>query len=464
MKNSLLLILALVAPLAQAGHEGAEVTPGPVTALERLQSLREMPRVVEARRAFSIQNWVTKNGARVYFVEARELPMLDLRLVFDAGGARDGDRGGLASTTSRMLEEGTPTRDTAAIARGFETVGAEFDTSSHRDMAVAELRVLSDAAYRDPALEVFADAVAHPQFPAEPFARIMQSNEVGLQQQEQSPAAIASRLFYKALYDQHPYAQPPSGSRESQARIKREDLQVFHQRYYVARNLVIALVGSLSRAEAEAIAEKVSSALPAGEPAPALPAVKAMSKARLLHQEFPSSQTHILMGQPGIAYGDPDYYALAVGNEILGGGGFTARLMTEIRQKRGLTYGVYSGFTQMRKPGPFIINLSTRAEQSDEALKIARKVVGDFVKKGPEADELKEAKANIIGGFPLATASNASIVGYLGAIGFYGMPLDYLDQYLPRIQAVTADDVRAAFRRHLDPERLLVVTVGKSKP
>lgn len=464
MKKIIIFLLGLgFVQAVFAGHEGAVATPGPVTALERLQSVKDMPRTVESRRAFSIQSWVTKNGARVFFVEARELPMLDLRLVFDAGGARDGELGGLATTTSRMLKEGTAMRDTSAIARSFEMAGAVFDTSSYRDMAVAELRVLSDPAFRDPALEVFTDAIAHPQFPAEPFARIMQSSEVGQQQQEQSPAAIASRLFYRTLYDKHPYAQPPTGSRESLARIKREDLQAFHQRYYVARNLTIALVGSLSRTEAEKIADQVSAVLPEGTVAAALPVVQEQLKARHLHQEFPSSQTHILIGQPGIAYGDPDYYALIVGNEILGGGGFTARLMTEIRQKRGLTYGVYSGFTQMRAQGPFIISLSTRSDQSAEALRIARSVVSGFVKKGPDVDELREAKASIIGGFPLGTASNSSIVGYLGAIGFYGLPLDYLDQYLLRIQAVTADDVRAAFGRHVAPERLLVVTVGKSK-
>lgn len=465
MKKTLLFLMTLTcSAFSWAGHEGAEVAPGPVTSLERLQSLKDMPPAVEARRAFTIQSWTTRNGARVYFVEARELPMLDLRLVFDAGGARDADKAGLASITSRMLEEGTVTLDTAAIAKSFEDVGAIFDTGSYRDMGVAELRVLSDPQYRDPAIAVFSDVIAHPAFPAESFARVMQSAEVGLQQQEQSPAAIAGRIFYEKLYGKHPYARPPSGSRATLATIKREDLQAFHGRYYVARNLVIALVGALSRDEAQALAEQVSQVLPAGEPAEALPAVKSLSRAVRVHQEFPSAQTHILMGQPGIAHGDPDYYALAVGNEILGGGGFTARLMTEIRQKRGLTYGVYSSFSQMRAPGPFSIKLSTRSDQSAKALKVATQVLEDFVKKGPDAQELKEAKAGIIGGFPMATASNASIVSYLGAIGFYGMPLDYLDQYVARIQAVTADDVRAAFRRHVAPEKLLVVTVGKDKP
>ena len=284
---------------------------------------------------------------------------------------------------------------------------------------------------------------------------------MGQQQQEQSPAALASRLFYQHAYGTHPYAQPPSGSRASLALLGRDDLVRFHQRYYVARNLTIALVGDIPLSEAKVVAEQLSAALPAGEPAPALPEVARLRAARHLHHEFPSQQTHILLGAPGIKRGDADHYALQVGNEILGGGAFTSLLMREIRQKRGLTYGVYSGFTPMRAEGPFLISLSTRADQSQEALRLTRQILGNFVKQGPDEAAVNEAKASIIQGFPMSASSNASIVGYLGAIGFYDLPLDYLDQYLARISAVTADDVRKAFRRHVRPDRLLAVTVGK---
>lgn len=454
----------LACGLALAGHEGTSVAPGPVTAIGRLESVPELPATPQSRRSFAIQHWTTANGARVFFVEAAELPMLDVRLVFDAGGARDGDLGGLASVASRMLDDGTTTRDASTIARGFELVGAQYGASSHRDMAVVELRVLSDAAFRDPALDVFTDVVAHAAYPEDAYARARKSSEIGQQQQEQSPAAIASRLFYQGLYGDHPYAHPPTGTRESLAQIKREDLVAFHQRFYVARNLTLALVGAISRAEAEAIAERISAALPAGEPAPALPDVRKLDKARHLYRTFPSAQTHILMGAPGIRYGEPDYFALMVGNEILGGGGFTSRLMDELRQRRGMTYGAYSGFQQMRMQGPFQISLSTRTDQAAEALKVIRALLGEFVSRGPSPEELRAAKANVMGGFPLSTASNSSIIGFLGAIGFYGLPLDYLDTYLARVEAVTADDVRAAFQRHVRPDRLLVVTVGQGKP
>lgn len=460
-----LLMPGLLAALpAHAGHEGASVAPGPVTSLEKLDSVRELPALPQSRRSFAIQRWTTSNGARVYFVQANELPMLDVRLVFDAGGARDGGLGGLASLASRMLDDGTPARDAYAIARDFESVGARFSAGSYRDMAVTELRVLSDPAFREPALQVFTDVVAHASYPAEAYARALKSSEVGQQQQEQSPAALAGRLFFKGLYGDHPYAHPPTGTRESLAKIRREDLVGFHQRYYVARNLTLALVGAVSRADAEAIAERISGALPAGEPAPALPEVSKPEKARHLYRDFPSAQTHILMGTPGIRYGDPDYFALMVGNEILGGGGFNSRLMEELRQKRGMTYGAYSSFQQMRAEGPFQISVSTRADQTAEALRVIREILSSFVKDGPTDEELRAAKANIIGSFPLSTASNDSIIGFLGAIGFYGLPLDYLDTYIDKVNAVTPADVRAAFGRHIRPDRMLVVTVGKGRP
>ncbi|MFN3587449.1 MAG: M16 family metallopeptidase [Moraxellaceae bacterium] len=456
--------LALVLPLAAQASPQRSVQPGPVTALANLESVPAADAVPPARRAFAIERWQTANGARVLFVAADELPMLDVRLVFDAGAARDDGAGGLASTVASLLNQGTATRDTSAIAEAFEQVGAQFSASSHRDMAVVEMRVLAAPEFRDPALAVFADVVARPAFPEDSFLRIQRSAEVGQQQQEQSPSALASRLFFQELYGRHPYATPPRGTRESLARLSREQVQAFHARYYVARNLTIALVGQLSRAEAEAVAEQLSAALPAGEPAPALPAARPPSKRRQVHRSFPSAQTHLLVGTTGIRRGDPDHYALVVGNEILGGGGFTSLLTRELRQKRGLTYGVSSGFTPMRAQGPFIVSLSTRHDQAGEALTLLLGLLGDFLRTGPDEAAVREAKASIVAGFPMTASSNAAIVGHLGAIGFYDLPLDYLDQYLARIEAVTPADVRRAFRRHVDPARLLVVSVGQGKP
>ncbi|MCY1432484.1 putative zinc protease [compost metagenome] len=236
-------------------------------------------------------------------------------------------------------------------------------------------------------------------------------------------------------------------------------LRAFHQKAYAAGNTVIALVGDLSRSEAEAIAAQVSRALPEGPALPA-PGMPEQPKAGVHHIEFPSKQTHLMLAQLGIVRNDPDWPALYLGNQILGGGGFGTRLMEQVREKRGLTYGVYSGFTGMQTRGPFTIGLQTRAEVSEGTLKLVQDIVRDFLASGPTQKELDDAKRELAGSFPLSTASNADIVGQLGAIGFYNLPLDYLENFLSQVQGLTVEQVKAAMNRHLDADAFVVVTAG----
>lgn len=448
--------------LAYAGPEGGGFTQGPITSLDRLESVKSLHAVpTGAARHVDVQTWTTSNGAAVYFVHADELPMIDVHLTFDAGAARDGNLAGLAMMTSLMLNEGTPTRDTTQIAAAFESLGAQFHQGSYRDMGIADLRVLTDARFLSPALDVFTDVVAHPTFPADSYQRVYRSAQLALEEQAQSPSEQAGQLFYSSLYGSHPYGIPPSGTPASLARITLDDLRRFHQTYYVAHNLKIALVGDVSASQAHAISEQISSALPAGAPAPALPAVPALDHMVTAHLDFPSQQTHILLGEPGITRDDPDFYALEVGNYVLGGGGFGSLLTQEIREKRGLSYGVSSGFSPMRVQGPFEISLSTRTDQADQALKIARDVLQSFLDHGPTQRQVDDTIANMVGNYPLDQASNESIIGNLGMIGFYGLPLDYTEQYIRKVQRVTPAQIQAAFRRHVHPDHMVLVTVGQ---
>jgi len=176
--------------------------------------------------------------------------------------------------------------------------------------------------------------------------------------------------------------------------------------------------------------------------------------------EHPSAQSHVLIGQPGVARSDPDYFPLLVGNHILGGGGMTSRLYEEVRERRGLSYSVYSFFIPYQQPGPFQVGLQTRRDQAQDAVSVVRKVLSDFVTDGPTAAELDAAKQNLIGGFALRIDSNQKILGYLAVIGFYRLPLDYLDTFTTRIESVTLEQIRAAFARHVEPNRLATVVVG----
>ena len=407
-----------------------------------------------------IQHWRTEQGARVYFVPTHELPMVDVRVVFDAGAARDHGQPGLAVMTNHMLMQGAGGLSADAIAARLEDVGASVGKGAERDMAWLSLRSLTDPELLDPALETVARVLGNPDFPKEDLERERQRTLVALEQQQESPSEVAQEALYEAVFREHPYAHDPLGTAESVRNLSREDLQKFYGQFYTARNAVIAIVGDLDRAAAEAMAERLVAGLEPGEAAPALPAVPALTEPSERRIDHPSTQSHVRLGQPGIRRGADDYFALYVGNHALGGGGLVSLLMEEVREKRGLSYSVYSYFLPMARKGPFVLGMQTRNDQVDEGLKVLRETLRQFVDQGISEQQLEQAKKNIIGGFPLRIDSNQDQVQYLAAIGFYDLPLDYLDRFPERIEAVTREDVQRAFRAHVKPERMAVVVVG----
>ena len=409
-----------------------------------------------------IQNWQTENGARVLFVEAPELPMIDIRVVFDAGSARDGDKPGVTSFTSNLLTEGAGEWDAQQIAERMEAVGAEVETDSLRDMAWVSARSLTKADALEVTLETLSAIMAKPSFRAEDIERLRQQILAGLLQDEQSPGSVGKKRLYQLVFGEHPYAGDPQGTRESVEAITRDDIVAAHGRYYVAKNAVVAIVGAVSRQQAEQIAGRLTSTLPTGEIAPALPPVPRLHEAQLERIAFPSSQSHLYLGQPGMRRGDPDYFPLYVGNHILGGSGLVSQLSEEVREKRGLSYSVYSYFLPMRQPGIFQLGLQTKNAQAAEALQVMQQTLQRFIEQGPSAEELTAAKQNITGGFPLRIASNSKIIQYLAVIGFYDLPLDYLDRFNQRVEAVTAEQIQDAFQRRIDPQRLVTVQVGQT--
>lgn len=473
--GALIIVTAgyMVTPLLTKEGEGrpapkVTVSNSSAAAREKVNGLPlTSPEIIERTPAkahrIHIQSWQTPKGATVMFVESPEIPMLDVRLVFNAGSARDGDLPGLANLTNGMLSEGAGVADVDQIARHFEGLGARLDNGAYRDMAVVSLRTLSDPQYREPALSLFSDVVAHPTFPEDSLERLRNQLLLSLQYEKQDPGSQVSKAFFQQLYPNAPYGTPTSGTEESLPRVTVTEMKAFHQRYYVSRNLVVAMIGAISRQEAEKIARQLDAQLPEGSAAPALPAPAALAKAVEHHIEFPSSQTHILAGSLGVKRGDPDWYPLYVGNEILGGSGFASRLNQVIRQDNGLAYSVYSQFAPMAVAGPFMMGLQTRNEQATQALELLDKTVREFIEKGPSDKDLADAKRNLLNSFPLQTASNGSIVDYLGMIGFYKLPLDYLERYPEQVEKVTADDIREAFARIVQADKLLTVTVGATQ-
>lgn len=435
------------------------MTASPSAALRLLVAVGFALVVTSVQAALPIEHWTTSNGARVYFVRADTIPMLDLRIDFDAGARLDPPgKTGLASLTAAMLARGVDGADETQIAEGFARIGALRSAGAGDDRANVSLRTLVGEQQADEAVDLLAAIVSRPTFPESVLARERQRVIQAIREAETKPGTIAQQNFDAMLYGKHPYGA--HATVQTVTDITRDDLVAFHRAHYGARDAVVSMIGAIDRARAERIAERLVRELPAGETQAAMPDVEPLAQAAERRIEHPASQSHILVGQPAIARGDPDYFPLLVGNYVLGGGGFVSRLYEEVREKRGLAYSVYSYFSPMLQPGPFTIGLQTQKEQTEVALGVVRDTLDRFLAEGPTEDELKAAKANLVGGFALRIDSNAKIVENLAVIGFYRLELDYLDRWTERVEAVTLAQVREAFARTLDARRMATVVVG----
>jgi len=409
-----------------------------------------------------IQEWQTENGVRVLLVEAHELPMVQMSMAFDAAASRDPiGKSGLSGIVSQMLSQGAGVgdqyRNADQLAEAIESIGAEFSQEAARDMSIVEMRSLSEEAIMQQAAELYALMVTAPSFDESVLKRELQRAKIGLARQQQSPGSVASKEFFSTIYGDHPYGQSPNI--ESLSAITSADAKAFHQRYFVAKNAVLVIVGDVDRKRAEALAKTVTIGLDEGVKPQAIAQVQ---KAEALQKtiNFESSQSHIRLGFPALKRNNPDYYPLYVGNYILGGSGLIARLAVEVREKRGLSYSVYSYFSPMKEKGPFIVGLQTKNDQRQLAIDVVRNTIKEFVEKGPTDDEVLKAKKHITGGFALNISGNGKIAGSLLSAAFYNRPLDYLETYIAKIEKISADEVRAVIKKYIDVEQLTQIVVG----
>ena len=410
-----------------------------------------------------IQTWQTDNGAKVLFVPATEIPMLDIRIVFDAGSARDDGESGLALLTNGLLAEGAAGRDAQQIAEAFESVGAQLNYDAARDMATVGVRSLTESRFLKSAIAGLTMVLTQPDFPEEAFQRELNRMKVAVKARQQSPSAIASEAFDAAVFGDHPYARPVSGDAESLEQITLDDVRGFYKKYYVARNATIAIVGNVNRKQAEELVSTVVSTLPAGEKPAEIPPVKPMTESKNIVIEYPSAQSHIFVGQPGMRRGDPDYFALYLANHSFGGSGFASRLVEVIREENGLAYSVYSYFSPLRQNGAFTMGMQTKSEQTEKALSLLESELKKYVSEGPGDEELAASVSNVTGGFPLKIDSNGKLLGYLMMIGFYDLPLDYIDNFIDNIKSVDKGQINDALKRRIQPDKMVTVVVGKQQ-
>jgi len=406
-----------------------------------------------------IQTWTSETGAKVMFVPADSLPMVDVRVVFDAGGARDGDLPGLATFTNALLTEGAGELDAAAFAENIESRGIQIVSDSLRDMAWLTLRSLTESDVLSVGLTRLSEALAKPRFDRDAIERIRDQMHAVLRQQEQSPSDIASREFYATVFAGHPYGVPTEGAKVSVDKINLDAIKAFYNKYYVAKNAVISIVGAQTREQAEQIANQVMRDLPKGEKA-SLIAMPTQIKPVDKKIDYDSSQSHVYLGMLGMSRHDPDYIPLYVGNQVLGGGSLVSLLGEEVRNKRGLSYSVYSYFSASRQSGPFVMVAQTKNTQVKEAADVMKQTLATFANESLTEELLKDAKQNIVFGFPMQIANNSKMVGYISMIGFYDMPIDWLERFPRLVNEVTLDEVKDAFNRRVKVENLSTVVVG----
>lgn len=407
--------------------------------------------------AAPVQSWTTAQGTRVYFIETHALPIVDVQISFLAGSAFDPpNKVGLASMTASLLDQGAGTRNEKEVAETLADIGAQMTAGAGMDSASITLRTLSDPERRATAVAMMTDAISVPHFDAGVFKRDQARSIAGLKEALTKPQVLSQRAYMSSIYPDHPYGR--LATPESVAAITRADLEQFWRQHYGAERASIALVGDLTRAEAEALAVQLTASLPADQrDVPRTLPKPSTTSAKVVRVDHPASQAHLLVGMPSVARDDAEQIALQVGNYTLGGGGFVSLLTKAVREDRGYAYSVYSYFDPKLVEGPFTIGLETKRTQADDALKVVHSVLDDFLKRGPTPTQLKAAQDNIAGGFALRIDSNSKLAANLGVMAFYGLPTDWLEKYPDRVRALTPEAVRSAFQKHVKPEQLVTV-------
>ncbi len=409
------------------------------------------------------------SGAQVFVVSSMGIPLVDVQIDFDAGSRRDpAGMAGLASATSGQLSKavgaysGRPALDENQLGEAWADLGASFGASAGDDRMSFSLRSLTYPDLLPKVLALAAQQMAAPAFSAALWQRDADRISASIKEANTKPATIAQRRFNTAVYSGHPY-----GNDMVEATLRSitvDAMRSFYTSHVRACRAKVSIVGAISKDSASALATQLLAGLPQGgcDATTAVPEVPPLQAAQDIAVPFESAQAHVLMGQPGYPRSDPDFFALLVGNHILGGGGFTSRLTREVREKRGLTYSVYSYFSPGLHAGAFAIGLQTRPDQAAQAVQVSRDVLASFVADGPTTAELQAAKDNLIGGFALRIDSNKKLLDNVSNIAWVGLPLDYLQGWTQQVDKISAQDIKAALQRKLQPGKMVTVVVGAS--
>ena len=398
------------------------------------------------------------NGATLLVSEQHNLPLVLVRVVLDAGARRDPtEHGGLANLTAALLTEGTTTRSAETIKESIDFIGASLGANADQDYAVLSLQVLRKDL--NTGLDLLADVLLRPALRAEELTRQREAVLASIRADEDDPTTVAQKAFQQALYGATPYGHPVEGTETSVARLTRADVQQFYRQFYGPGGAAIVIVGDLTVDEARNALTRALGNWRGAAPAPVVYPPVTEPPPSTLRIDRPVTQAGIVLGQLGIARDNPDFEQIAVMNYILGGGGFSSRLMDNIRTQAGLAYSVSSLFAASKSPGPFEIVMQTKTASVADAIARARQQVEAIRTAAVSDAELQEAKRYLTGSYPLRLDSNGKIADFIAQTWFYGLGTNYADIYIQRVNAVTAEDVLHVAQTYLHPERFLEVVV-----
>ena len=414
---------------------------------------------VPALAAVDIKEVKTPSGLTAWLVEDHSIPFMALEIRFRGGASLDapGKRGAINLMTG-LLEEGAGDLDARAFAREAESLATSFGFDLSDDSLSISAQFLTEN--REASLALLKLALQQPRFDPEAIERVRGQVLVGIASDAKDPNSIAGRTFDQIAFGDHPYATSMDGTAESVAALTRDDLIAAHKGVLVRDRVYIGAVGDITPEELSALLDDLLGDLPqSGAPMPS-PA-KLSIPGGLTVVPFETPQSVALFGQPGITLEDPDYFVAAVLNQVLGGGSFESRLMQEVREKRGLTYGVYSYLAPKDLAAVYLGSVSSANDRIAEAIEVIRAEWARAASEGVTQAELDDAKTYMTGEYPLRFDGNAPIAKIMVGMQMMGLPIDYIESRNERVEAVTLEDVKRVAGDLLDPDGLHFVVVGQ---
>ncbi len=409
------------------------------------------------------ERFETENGMVLLSLEQDSIPIVTIQVLIEAGSVFDPEgKAGLARMTANLLERGTEKRNAIAISEELDFIGADLSIRTWKDYTTLRLRVLKKDI--EVGFDILSDLLIAPGFASEEIDRIKKETQGAILAQEDQPGAVARIAFHDLVFDAHPYRYPTIGLEAAIDKIALGDLVAFHKRHYRPNHTILAIAGDMKAEEAKGFVEKYFGGWEKGkQPLPKIDGPKQLRGKTIKRIDKNLTQATVMLGHRGIDRTHSDFYAVRVMNYILGGGGFSSRMMTDIRDNKGLVYSIYSHFSANRFPGAFSVSFQTKNSNAKEAIGAVLREIQKMRDAGVTTEELEEAKAYLAGSFPLKIDTTRKMASVLATIEFHGLGLDYFDDYIAKIKSVTREDVFRSALKYLSAEHYVLVVVGKQR-